>query len=133
MYKRDDSKNSIYFVENMGYVKIGLCKGDNPRRRLVEMKTNCPTEPKLLGWITFTASSETTRLIERQFHDNFKAYHFRGEWFFGVPVRLWLYDFFYHEGIWRPDALETIEGWGMYIERLTPGAYNEIVKRRNNA
>lgn len=66
----------IYFIQAQGDgpIKIGVT-GDNPRKRMVKIQSDCPWPVKLLGAIEGTVSQE------KQIHLVLARYKTQGEWF----------------------------------------------------
>jgi hypothetical protein len=73
----------IYFIQaqDAGPIKIGST-GDNPRKRMVKIQSDCPWPVKLLGAIEGTVSQE------KQIHLVLSRYKTQGEWFEADPVVL---------------------------------------------
>lgn len=63
----------VYFIEVEGYVKIG--QSFDVRRRFRNISISTPFEPKLLGYIKATGTTEMT------LHENLGHLRQRGEWF----------------------------------------------------
>lgn len=66
----------IYFIQAQGNgpIKIGST-GDNPRKRMVKIQSDCPWPVRLLGAIEGTVSQE------KQIHLVLSRYRTQGEWF----------------------------------------------------
>lgn len=66
----------IYFIQaqDNGPIKIGFT-GDNPRKRMVKIQSDCPWPVQLLGAIEGTVSQE------KQIHLVLARYKTQGEWF----------------------------------------------------
>lgn len=73
----------IYFIQAQGDgpIKIGVT-GDNPRKRMVKIQSDCPWPVKLLGAIEGTVSQE------KQIHLVLARYRTQGEWFEPTPIVL---------------------------------------------
>ena len=71
----------IYFIQaqDNGPIKIGVT-GDDPRKRMVKIQTDCPWPVRLLGAIEGTASQE------KQIHLVLGRFKTQGEWFEPHPV-----------------------------------------------
>lgn len=73
--------NCVYFISNSnGLVKIG--KSNDVYRRIVELKVNCPTNLKLVGYF----QDENYSKYETLFHKMFSFCQVSGEWFEELPV-----------------------------------------------
>ena len=77
---QDSGCGFVYFIEAIAnrHIKIGWA--NDPGRRLREFQTGSPTKYILLGTIP------GSRNLERKFHRDFKEFHVRGEWFYGVKA-----------------------------------------------
>lgn len=64
----------VYFVENAGLVKIGRTK--NIKRRFKQFATTIPYARVLAVYKTLDMYE-----MEKQFHELYKRYRKRGEWF----------------------------------------------------
>lgn len=68
----------VYFLQavNLKLIKIGYCKDARLDARINAIKTGCPDELILLGFIP---KAEIT--VEYNLHQEFKTFRVRGEWF----------------------------------------------------
>ena len=71
----------IYFIQarDNGPIKIGFT-GDDPRKRMVKIQSDCPWPVQLLGAIEGTVSQE------KQIHLLLSRYKAQGEWFEPHPI-----------------------------------------------
>lgn len=71
----------VYFIRTMKSprrVKVGKAK--HPEQRLKTLQTGNPVELKLIGKIRCQSDKHALE-IEKLFHQKFKKYRIRGEWF----------------------------------------------------
>lgn len=68
----------VYFVEALGFVKIG--RSVDVDSRLKSFATSLPVEPKLLGTVP-GGLDDQGRSVEAVFHERFAHLRVRGEWF----------------------------------------------------
>lgn len=68
----------IYVISTIGYCKIGMSA--NPKRRLKDAQTYNPHKLNL-DLIVHAGSRGRAIILEEHFHDKYKKYHVRGEWF----------------------------------------------------
>lgn len=73
----------IYFIQakGSGPIKIGTT-GDDPRKRMVKIQSDCPWPVRLLGAIEGTVSQE------KRMHFVLSAWRTQGEWFEPHPIVL---------------------------------------------
>lgn len=73
----------IYFIQAQGNgpIKVGTT-GDNPRKRMVKIQSDCPWPVTLIGAIEGTVSQE------KQIHLVLSRFRTQGEWFEPHPVVL---------------------------------------------
>lgn len=64
----------IYFVETNNLIKIGYT-ASNPRKRIAQLQTGCPSELDFMGYY------HGTKAQEKQLHLFCAAQRVRGEWF----------------------------------------------------
>lgn len=89
-------KGYVYFIQaGEGPVKIGWAL--DPKKRLAELQTGCPSELRLIG--TWPGDRE----LEKSAHQHFAEHRLRGEWF--RPTRDVLAASSMLEG-YRPRAVE---------------------------
>lgn len=69
----------VYFFRHndTDYVKIGMTKSDNPKKRFEAFKTYAPSGGEILGYI----NCKNYRQIEKELHRQYNAYRVNGEWF----------------------------------------------------
>jgi hypothetical protein len=68
----------IYFVQCLGYVKIGITT--NVKARFSSLRSSNPNELKILLVLNFNIIREA-KSKEREFHTQFSSKRHRGEWF----------------------------------------------------
>jgi hypothetical protein len=75
-YQRCGLSNVVYFVRCGSLIKIGEAK--SLRSHLSQLQTDDPCEIWLIGIIP--------EGDEKEIHNRFRQFRFRGEWFLGAPV-----------------------------------------------
>lgn len=116
----------VYFVELMGYVKIGYSREKTPDYRVNSMKTCTPIEPFIAGFFSFEKDNGTRgRLFEKILHVAFSYCHFRAEWFEASPVLEWLYRTFAYGGEAEefPEFFSQLEAHIMVVSIKNNGEY----------
>lgn len=68
----------VYVIKCHSLIKIGCAK--NVRRRLQDYRVHLPF-PYRLVWVHRTDTFTEARACEREYHQRFASWRFRGEWF----------------------------------------------------
>lgn len=70
----------MILCEVSGFIYIKIGHSSDPFRRLTEIRTGCPLEPKICAYC-HVFSKDMAVSIERELHAELKAWRSRGEWF----------------------------------------------------
>ena len=72
----------IYFIQDTNSKAVKIGHGNNPLKRLAACQTGTPFPLSMVGTLPGGAAEESL------LHDQFEAFHLRGEWFKGEPELL---------------------------------------------
>ena len=74
--KKEKERQNLYLLECQSFYKIGISK--NVNRRVKQINKSIPFKIKVVGYIYL---GKQARSAETYWHDHYKKYRVRGEWF----------------------------------------------------